>query len=182
MKIIATLLATIALLCMGVPPAQADPIPIARLPHASLCVSPDFPVVGSGWALQGAVRMWDEAQDIVQITASATAARTTDCMVAVVSRTYIKDGSWCGAAQINGVLLPEGNIATAVHITLNDWCLRNGAARSYGRMIAAHEIGHAMGLDHSTSTRSVMQTSAPGYLAQINPVDVRALASVYQGS
>jgi predicted Zn-dependent protease len=80
----------------------------------------------------------------------------------------------------------DGSVQTyaEVDIYLNDFYPTRQTAL-LSRVVIEHELGHALGLPHSESPRSVMSYSYdPGYnigrwRGVLQPVDVNALASLY---
>jgi len=127
------------------------------------------------------VEVWDTAQPSVHLTMGGAS-----CTGIVIHRYYAPgtDGA-CGWTRwdrpslnirvVDGVVLYDG-----ADIYLNDWCL--GFGRYHSRYVVAHELGHAMGLPHGDSTRSVM---SPLYRFDIlrgmpGPVDARNVTNLYR--
>lgn len=187
MRRLLALLATLVVagaLCLVGAPAHADEeaTSIPLLPNRSLCVRPDFTVTGSGWPVQGAVRRWAEAPGM---PVTVTTNLAPDCLVATVTRYRDASGYACGATSMSGEVAPDGRlVATSIQIALNDYCtevhgMDDGlSSRAYLRSVVMHEVGHALGLPHLTSTRSIMY-DYHGALKHIYPVDVRALQARY---
>lgn len=177
------IVALVAALGLGMTaaPAQADEPPLPRLASHVMCLHADFPVTGSGWKLQAAVAVWNERQDIIRMTFASEPgcadvgvhlySDVTDSRCAYTNW----DREWSQA-----VVTSSGLEAVGADIYLNAPCATAGAR--YTRRVIAHELGHAMGLPHVDSSRSVMCTCMTYPLTReslVAPVDVRDLGLLY---
>lgn len=173
-------------------PAQAsddetyDNLPL--LPHRVMCVHPTFPVTGSGWKIQAAVKIWNERQSVIRLT-------TVDepgCDVVYVHRYDVRGDNRCGyvdwAQTIDDAPWDPASprpIVSGSDMYLNDTCLppaRLDPEPRMTRFVVAHELGHAMGLGHNKSTRSVMCSCFDWWKPAdklVAPVDVRDLSALY---
>lgn len=162
-------------------PVQADEPPLPRLASPVMCIHADFPVAGSGWKLQAAAAVWNERQDIIRMTFAPEPgcadvgvhlySDATDSRCAYTNW----DREWSQAVM--GDFGPE---AVGADIYLNAPCATAGTR--YTRRVIAHELGHAMGLPHVDSSRSVMCTCMTYPLTRaslVAPVDVRNLGLLY---
>jgi hypothetical protein len=179
----AAVAALTVLVGIGAAPAHADdesPTP-PLLPSRVLCVHPTFTVTGSGWKIQKAVELWNQAQGTVRLT-------TVDepgCDVYYVHR-YSADDGWCGYTAWDrtwgqGHFDDAGSwVVSGGDIYLNDLCVL-ALPRYATRRIVAHELGHAMGLPHSGDPSSVMDVTAVHDRSQplVAAVDVKDLAALY---
>ena len=146
-------------------PAHAEETP-PELTTRVLCVSTDFQVTGSGWKVQAAATAWNEAQPTIRLTF----ANETGCDHVVVHHYFSKTNGMCGYTQW----------AEGIDIYLNNYCFLLGYGSTLSRRTVAHELGHAMGLPHIASTRSIMQAEGPVKKNRmIGTIDVRTLAEIY---
>lgn len=188
MRLITALLtAVLAVFVLGSPAQATDDVvndTPPRLAEPVMCVHPDFPVLGSGWKVQAAVRAWNDAQSIIRLTT----ALEPGCATVYVHRYSAYDGR-CAFTEwdrvwYQGHYAPDGKgwMVEGADIYLNDLCVV-GFTKWFSRWTVAHELGHAMGLVHNTSPRSAMSTN-PIFTywrrPVVAPVDVRDLALLYR--
>lgn len=152
-----------------------------RLNTTVACVRTDFPVTGSGWKVHAAIRAWNHAQDTVRFTTTPEPG----CAVVTIRR-YNSVGA-AAFTDYPSMTVPDTGPQTyaAVDIWLNDYYPGTRATRVLSRVVLEHELGHALGLPHSDSPRSVMSYSYdPGYnlgrwRGVLQPVDTDAVAALY---
>ena len=166
-------------------PAAADEgvgVPL-RLGSPVVCVRPDFTVTGSGWKVHAGVAAWAGGQRTVRFTFALEAG----CAVVMVHRYRAKDG-WCGFTSFDRVWSTarwSGDgarvLVDGADVYLNDECLDDkGFGPRRSAWIVAHEVGHALGLPHSSSRRSVMCSAywLRGGVV-IRPVDAASVVALY---
>lgn len=189
----AGLMCSVALIAWAPTTAQAEPPPGEPvyqeylLPSRVMCVHPTFTVTGSGWKVQRAVELWNEAQATIRLTM----VDEPGCDVFYVHRYDSADDGVCGFTiwdrTISSGHLDAANnvwVVSGGDIYLNDRCVPL-RSRFVNKRTVAHELGHAMGLPHTTSNRSVMDSGnvhIVPWRPLIAPVDVRDLAALYAGS
>lgn len=183
--------AALGLALLAGPAAADESVTPVRLSTRTVCVLPDFPVTGSGWKVQAAVREWNQAQHIIRLStapepgcATVYVHRYTGpslCGFTTWDRTWTL-GRWAPAM--------DAWVVDGADIYLNDGC-HPRTSHWFSKRTVAHEIGHALGLPHSTSSRSVMYASdgqgptighgdSAVRRALIAPVDVRAICALYR--
>jgi len=154
-----------------------------RLASPVVCARPDFVVTGSGWKVQAGVAAWAEGQRMVRFTFDLVPG----CALVVVHRYRGKDG-WCGFTSFDRVWSTarwsvDGArvLVDGADVYLNDECLDDkGFGPRRSAWIVAHELGHALGLPHSSSRRSVMCSRYwLGRGVVIRPVDVASVVGLY---
>lgn len=183
MKRTATLLASLALaLGLGVgmaPAAEAEGEGVMPLLASNvMCVKPDFPVTGSGWRVHAAVAAWNDAQSVIRLTT----VNEPGCSPVYVHRYNAQDDMGGYTTWEHGHETADGGWQIdGADIYLNDF-YNPGGSKYWSRHIVAHELGHAMGLSHVDSTRSVMTEDATFNKSRplIGRVDVWALAALYR--
>lgn len=159
LKTLAAALVAVASLAVTAPAQADDANPPMRLTDPTLvCVLPQSPVMGSGWKLQRAVSLWNEAQDVANLRVYGDPACTTTVTWARYdSRTPdpnvpAQSQGWCGYTAWEGVTLQppaEGSSAWTygtAQVWMNDACLN--ATKATRKYFLAHELGHALGLPH----------------------------------
>ena len=124
-------------------------------------------------AYQEAINSWNQ-------TGAFTFQIINDKEEADIIATEINDGSVSAAGEAESKTNLLTNRFTHVTVRLNSYYLLD---RRYGysheRIVntAAHELGHAIGLDHNEE-ESVMQSAGSFY--SIQPVDIQAVKDLYQ--
>lgn len=177
--LVAGLLVTAAPALVAAPAHALNAFPYLPPGIRTVCLRLDFAAAGSGWPVQAAIRDWNEAQSVILLTTDLVPG----CMVVPVHRYNDPEGEATAYTSIQGTVLDGVHYSTRDEVWLNDAGHPKQMGRAYARSVVAHELGHVMGLDHNTSTRSVMSYSRgvrPGH-SVIAPVDVRNLAAIYDG-
>ena len=124
-------------------------------------------------AYQEAINSWNQ-------TGAFTFQIINDKEEADIIATEMNDGSVSAAGEAESKTNLLTNRFTHVTVCLNSYYLLD---RRYGysheRIVntAAHELGHAIGLDHNEE-ESVMQSAGSFY--SIQPVDIQAVKDLYQ--
>lgn len=124
-------------------------------------------------AYQEAINSWNQ-------TGAFTFRIINDKEEADIIATEMNDGSVSAAGEAESKTNLLTNRFTHVTVCLNSYYLLD---RRYGysheRIVntAAHELGHAIGLDHNEE-ESVMQSAGSFY--SIQPVDIQAVKDLYQ--
>ena len=124
-------------------------------------------------AYQEAINSWNQ-------TGAFTFQIINDKEEADIVATEMNDGSVSAAGEAESKTNLLTNRFTHVTVRLNSYYLLD---RRYGysheRIVntAAHELGHAIGLDHNEE-ESVMQSAGSFY--SIQPVDIQAVKDLYQ--
>ena len=124
-------------------------------------------------AYQEAINSWNQ-------TGTFTFQIINDKEEADIIATEMNDGSVSAAGEAESKTNLLTNRFTHVTVCLNSYYLLD---RRYGysheRIVntAAHELGHAIGLDHNEE-ESVMQSAGSFY--SIQPVDIQAVKDLYQ--
>ena len=177
---LAALVATAVVLVAA--PAQADGEVLPLLSSRVVCVRPDFPVLGSGWKVQAAVAAWNAAQGTIRLTMTPEPG----CAEVLVHRYYSTNDGRCGYTSWSRVplwIVGDKLLAPGLDIYLNDACMSPGhQGQLFGRRTVAHELGHAMGLPHYESCRSVMSVTVWYPLNRwplVAPIDARHLTALY---
>jgi hypothetical protein len=177
--------AALAALLSSAPGQAADPLP-PKLNVLCANVNADFTQTGSGWPVTPAATAWMDAQWAYRGAYTITLHQVRwGCADIRVHRYYSTTDGQCAFTNWDRVWPATGYdaagrpLVSGADIYLNDVCVSAGTA--YAKRTIVHELGHAMGLPHSTSSRSVMNTaiSWPIPAQPVAPVDARDLALTY---
>ena len=116
-------------------------------------------------AVMEGARRWDEA----------LGRRVIDVRVASSS------SSRCGRVSLSFADLQGVTNGTTIRLDCRASIqLRQGLSPAYMAVVAAHELGHALGLDHDSDERSLMYTSAPYDGGTIPRADVEYVQSLLE--
>lgn len=165
-------------------PANADAgdpgtMPVMRLNVTTVCVLPDFAETGSKWRVHAAVRNWNEAQSDILFTTS----RVDGCAVVTVRR-YEKIDGHCGYTSFDNwgpvELIDQVYWYSGAAVYLNDYCVP-ALSQRFSKYVVAHELGHAIGLPHSFSKRSIMSYTYNVYSlrGRVGAIDALAVHNLY---
>lgn len=156
-------LLAVVFLAVGMGTASADDAP------STVTVVADFPAQGSGWRMGQAIAAWNEAQGLVRfVRSSAPGART------VYVHLYSADDS------MGAYTLGDDVYLNRAYHPRSTW--RSAYTRCMSAQIVAHELGHAIGLEHSDSPADLMfgghRPGTRATCAQPSLGDVMALAAL----
>lgn len=139
-------LAAASVVAFTMPPAQAqDDPPLGHWTTPTVTISSADYLDGKGWRIDAAVRKWNQATN-----GRITLVPTEDHESALiqVEGKGIMPGKW-GEAIVWG--FEDQSIS---HVEVN--VLRWSVPRKLRHRVVLHELGHALGLGHTDSRRSVM--------------------------
>jgi hypothetical protein len=144
------------------------------LPHE------DLDIAGQTEAIARAVRAWDEVS-MLRIQPAADGA-DADITISFVSGQHDDLYPFDGPGDVLGHAFFPGTARSGdVHLCAEEnWALSPGDGQFDVFTAAIHEIGHAVGLEHSTEEGSVMSPGYPdGGVTGLAPSDIQAIRRLY---
>jgi predicted Zn-dependent protease len=166
--------------------APGDPEDFKPGRFAERCVSVIQTEPTPTWHIAGVISEWNAAQSIIRFSNVAEPG----CGVVVIrmfdQKTYVNPPGFAWTSfpdYINGEWL-NGEVGVtwlyhSAEIMLPRVTMKGN--KCWAKTIVAHELGHAMALPHSKSSKSVLSQTykAETYCGHVFPVDVRTLTAIY---